>query len=336
MTQRRLVATLLTAAVVAVAFVFVLPRVADLGDAWAIVRDLPADAVTGLAALTVLNLLAYPLLSMASLPGLRPWPAFVVTQASTAVANTVPAGSGVGIGVTYAMYDGYGLPHAPIALSITVTGVANTAVRLGLPAAAAALLALSGDAPRWAWDAARLGLVLALLAAFGIVAAVHGRRFALAPVRAGARLVARLRGRDPQAAARVVTEWLAGLRHDADALRGGRGLAIGATALLGHLAAYALFVACLEATGNDLGVALSFAVFAVVRLGLTVPVTPGGVGVAEAGYAAALVAAGAAADPAVAAVLLFRAASYLVPIPVGLACWLAFRRRRVTTLAAWS
>jgi hypothetical protein len=87
------------------------------------------------------------------------------------------------------------------------------------------------------------------------------------------------------------------------------------------------FAGCLAALGGRVPIAVSFAVFAVVRLGLAVPVTPGGVGVAEAGYAAALVAAGAAAEPAVAATLLFRAASYLLPIPLGLGCWVAWRRR---------
>jgi len=105
-----------------------------------------------------------------------------------------------------------------------------------------------------------------------------------------------------------------------------RGPWVAVAAVVSHVALYALFAACLAATGAGIGLALSFAVFGVIRLGLTVPVTPGGVGVAEAGYAAALVGAGAEADPAVAAVLLFRAATYLLPIPIGLACWLPFRR----------
>jgi hypothetical protein len=36
-------------------------------------------------------------------PGLGFWRAMVMTQATTAVANTVPAGSAIGIGMTYGM-----------------------------------------------------------------------------------------------------------------------------------------------------------------------------------------------------------------------------------------
>lgn len=325
--RHRLAATVATAVVVGVAFFGVLPRVADLGAVRDIIRTLPPATLAALALLTVVNLLTFPLLSVASLPGLRFGPAVVVTQASTAVANTVPAGGGVGIGVTYAMYAGYGLDHTAIALSITTTGVANVAVKLAMPAVAVTLLAVSGDAPGWTWHAARIGLALTAVLALVAWAVVRENRAGTAAVRWGARVLARLRHHDAARAAAVAQDGLGALRREAAALVRPRGVPILVTAVLSHLALYALFAACLGAVGAGVGGAASFAVFAVVRLGLAVPVTPGGVGVAEAGYAAALVSSGAAAEPAVAAVLLFRAASYLVPIPVGAACWFAWRAR---------
>ena len=324
--RKRVVATVVTALVVLVAFVGVLPRVADLGAVWRLVVDLPAPVVLGLLALAVFNLATYPLLSMASLPGLTFGQAFVVTQASTAVANTVPAGGGIGIGVTYAMYGGYGFDSGAIALSVTSTGLANAVVKFLMPAVAAVALVVSGDAPPWAWNAARIGVLLLVVTSVLLWAALRGRRFAVGLVRRVAGLVARVRRRDRAAAAKAAERWLATLVKDAAASFKARGPWVAIAALVSHLALYALFAACLAATGAGIGLALSFAVFGVVRLGLTVPVTPGGVGVAEAGYAAALVGAGAAADPAVAAVLLFRALSYLLPVPIGLACWLLWRR----------
>lgn len=324
--RKRVVATVVTALVVLVAFVGVLPRVADLGAVWRLVAGLPAPVVAGIAALAVFNLVTYPLLSMASLPGLTFGQAFVVTQASTAVANTVPAGSGVGVGVTYAMYGGYGFDSGAIALSVTSTGLANAVVKFVMPAVAAVVLVVSGDAPPWAWNAARVGVLLLAVTLVLLWAALRGRRFAVGIVRWVAGTVARVRHRDRAAAARAGEKWLATLVQDAASSFRVRGPLVAVAAVVSHLALYALFAACLAATGAGLGIALSFAVFGVVRLGLTVPVTPGGVGVAEAGYAAALVGAGAAADPAVAAVLLFRAATYLLPIPIGLACWLQWRR----------
>jgi uncharacterized protein (TIRG00374 family) len=323
------IATALTAVVVVAAFAGVLPRVADLHGVWPLIRGLPAERIAALTALTIVNLFTFAALTVASLPGLRFGAAFVVTQVSTAVANTVPAGGGVGVGVTYALLSGYGFPPSPIAVSVTTTGVANLFVKFAMPAVAAALLAVSGDAPGWVWHAARIGAVLTLLTA-AFVRSVLAERGGVARrlVRAVARGVARVRRRDPVAAARTADATVAGARRDAAALFRPRGAVILGLATVSHLALYVLFVACLAAVHVRLPLSVSFAVFAVVRLGLAVPVTPGSVGVAEAGYAAALVSAGATAEPAVAAVLLFRAASYLVPIPVGLGCWLAFSRSR--------
>lgn len=326
--RKRVVATVVTALVVLVAFVGVLPRVADLGKVWRLVADLPAAVVLGIVALAVFNLVTYPLLSIASLPGLRFGQAFVVTQASTAVANTVPAGGGIGIGVTYAMYGGYGFDSGAIALSVTSTGLANAVVKFAMPAFAAIVLVVSGDAPAWAWNAARVGVLLLVVTLGLLWAALRGQAFAVGIVRWVARVAARVRRRDPADAAKGAEKWLATLVEDARSSFRARGPWVAVAAVVSHVALYALFAACLAATGAGIGLALSFAVFGVVRLGVAVPVTPGGVGVAEAGYATALVAAGAAADPAVAAVLLFRAASYLLPIPIGLVCWLRWRASR--------
>ena len=61
----------------------------------------------------------------------------------------------------------------------------------------------------------------------------------------------------------------------------------------------------------------------------TVPITPGGLGVVEAGLTALLVLAGVNADQAAVGTLLYRLASYWLPIPLGalaMAGW-QFRHR---------
>ena len=57
------------------------------------------------------------------------------------------------------------------------------------------------------------------------------------------------------------------------------------------------------------------------------PVTPGGLGVVEAGLTGALALAGVAAGPAALAVLAYRLAGYWLPIPIGLVAWVWHRRR---------
>jgi uncharacterized protein (TIRG00374 family) len=72
----------------------------------------------------------------------------------------------------------------------------------------------------------------------------------------------------------------------------------------------------------------AFAAFSFVRLLSALPITPGGVGVVELGYVAAM----GAGQPdlvqaqIVAATLVFRAITYLLPIPLGIVTWLYWRR----------
>jgi uncharacterized protein (TIRG00374 family) len=59
------------------------------------------------------------------------------------------------------------------------------------------------------------------------------------------------------------------------------------------------------------------AAFSFVRLLSAIPITPGGVGVVELGLTATLVAAGGGEAQVVAAVLVFRLLTFVLPIPVG-------------------
>jgi uncharacterized protein (TIRG00374 family) len=58
-----------------------------------------------------------------------------------------------------------------------------------------------------------------------------------------------------------------------------------------------------------------------------IPLTPGGLGVVEAGLTGTLALAGVPAAPAALATLAYRLASYWLPLPAGLAAWVLHRRR---------
>ena len=94
----------------------------------------------------------------------------------------------------------------------------------------------------------------------------------------------------------------------------------------GNLALWLVLLACLRGTGVSQAQVpwqTSLAAFAFVRLLTALPVTPGGLGITELGLIGTLTA---SADHQVsaqvtAAVLLYRAVTYLPPIPLGaLAC----------------
>jgi putative heme transporter len=70
----------------------------------------------------------------------------------------------------------------------------------------------------------------------------------------------------------------------------------------------------------------ALAAFAFVRLISALPITPGGLGVVELGLTAALISAGGDEAQVAAAVLVYRALTYLPPIPIGAVLYLKWRK----------
>jgi putative heme transporter len=64
----------------------------------------------------------------------------VHNQTATLMANTVPGGGVLAIGVACLMFRSWGFTSGSIALSIMLTGVWNTFLRLALPILAVAVL----------------------------------------------------------------------------------------------------------------------------------------------------------------------------------------------------
>ena len=94
----------------------------------------------------VFNLFTYWLANMAALPGLKLTQSAVVTQTTTSVANLLPAGGAVAVGLTYTILRSWGFGNHAIALYVGVTGIWNVFLKLGLPIVALALLAITGQA----------------------------------------------------------------------------------------------------------------------------------------------------------------------------------------------
>jgi putative heme transporter len=79
-----------------------------------------------IAAVAGWNLVTYWALWVAVTPGLT-WPqAMVVAQSGTAVTNTVPGGSGIGVGLTYAMLESWGFSRGRSTLAVLITGCGTT------------------------------------------------------------------------------------------------------------------------------------------------------------------------------------------------------------------
>jgi uncharacterized membrane protein YbhN (UPF0104 family) len=119
-------------------------------------------------------------------------------------------------------------------------------------------------------------------------------------------------------------------RERAAGLLAARGWRITAATAVGSLALWLVLLASVRGVGlsqSQVPWQTCLAAFAFVRLLTVLPVTPGGVGITELGLVSIL-AAGAdhvVAGQVTAAVLLYRAVTYLVPIPSGALACIAWR-----------
>jgi uncharacterized protein (TIRG00374 family) len=100
--------------------------------------------------------------------------------------------------------------------------------------------------------------------------------------------------------------------------------------LVSHLSLYLVLLVTLRHVGvsnTEVNWAEVLAVFAFARLATAIPFTPGGAGVVEAVLIGGLVGAGGDREQVTAAVLVFRALTWGLPILVGIATYLWWRRR---------
>jgi uncharacterized membrane protein YbhN (UPF0104 family) len=310
-------------------FYFLLKGI-NLSEVWAQITAMTWQEDLLLAAAALWNLATYAFVWMSVTPGLSFWRAMVMTQATTAVTNTLPGGSAIGVAMTYQILGRWAYSRSRTSVAVLVSGVWNSFAKLALPILALALVALQGGASGARVTAALLGI--AGLAAAIIVFALmlrserYAERFGIWAGRVASRL-RRLVGRGP------VSGWdLAVVKfrtRTLDLLEHGW-LPITVATLVSHLSLYLVLLACLRAVGvgnNQVGWAEVLAVFAFARLATAIPFTPGGAGVVEVVLVAGLVAAGGVREQVTAAVLVYRGLTWALPILVGVPCYLWLRRR---------
>jgi putative heme transporter len=109
-----------------------------------------------------------------------------------------------------------------------------------------------------------------------------------------------------------------------------RWVAITVTSLVSHLSLYLVLLMALRDVGvsdAEVGWAEVLAVFAFARLATAIPLTPGGLGFVEGVLTIGLVAAGGDRDEVAAAVVVYRALTWALPILVGVGCYVWWRRQ---------
>ncbi|NQV08168.1 flippase-like domain-containing protein [bacterium] len=316
-------------------------RLVAWSDVAAAVSGLTATEWLLLAGVSAVRLGIEPLLLMASTPALR-WPrALVSFLAPAATASVLPGPSDMV--VRYAMFRSWGYSGAQTSASVLLVFLYLTFAKIALPVVAVGVFLGFGRSN------AQLE-TLAVIAAGAFLGGVLLMFLLLRSER-----TARSLGRAVGSAAKRIASWLhvntaetlgADLADRAAHFRDRTGYVVrerthlaAAAAAMGQAGLFAILLVSIRAVGiesSQLDWPAIFAAFALVQLLTSVPITPSGLGVAEAAYVAFLTAAGTAslAGQIAAAAIIYRLFSWVIVIPLGgisWAWWTTSRRRAGST-----
>ena len=328
---RRAFGPVVSLALVGGVFFWFLPQFTSVADVWDSVRAMSWVEVSVLLLAALWNLATYQFVMVTTMPGLTLRQATVSTETTTAVSNTLVGGAAISLGLTYAMNSSWGFSRSRTSVSLLVSGLWNNVAMLGLPVVALVLLAFTAPP-----SAGRVLAGLAGVAALAVVVVLLGMllRSHEAAARIGrgaARVATAVRGlfrRGP------VTGWdraTTKFRDRTVLLLRARWHWITLATLASHLSLFLVLFLALRFVGigaDQLSLAEILAVFAFARLLTAIPFTPGGLGVIELALITGLSAAGGPRALVAAAVLVFRALTFVLPIPIGLGTYVFWQRNR--------
>jgi uncharacterized protein (TIRG00374 family) len=320
-------------------FGVIIPSFADYSEVWDALTSIEPAAALLLAvlAMTVEGCKAGSYAVLTTGLGFK-W-AFVSQEAAVVVSNTVPGPSGTA--ARYVSYRKFGVTAEDFGRSYVVNSAWSNAVPLILPTVALLLLATQQDVPSNVIVLALVGLAVSIVALAIAITVMRSERYAYRIGEWFGRLLNWGRGLVRRPPEEEVGQAVVRFRFEAlDAVRD-HWAALTGLVLLKEFSTFLALLTSLRALGEqrvDLTFLEVFAVYAVVRLATMVEITPGGVGVVESLYIAALLVATEGQDKStiVAAVFVFRIFTYLLPILVGACCSVLLARhfRRAGATAA--
>jgi uncharacterized membrane protein YbhN (UPF0104 family) len=268
-----------------------------------------------------------------------------LTVATNSIANSLPAGPAVSSAFRFRQYRHRGAEAAVAGwatFALLVAAGTSLALFALLGVAVAAVGPDAGSLGSTAWTLVGVAAVTTLGAWLAARPAllVRAARPALL-VRAGRLALALVSGLPVRVAGHRGIRWAGQARRVAERARAIRvGRRRGAIALGWALANWTFDCACLACGFAAARVPVPWAglvlAYAVGQLAALVPVTPGGLGLVEGGLTVTLVAYGGGRTATVlAAVLVYRAVSFWLALPIGWAAWavLAAKARRAARLA---
>jgi putative heme transporter len=307
--------------ILAVVFVLILPRVVDYGSVADALEQLTAGQLVALVAATALAYVANATPSKALIPELS-WPHAVGADlAGRAVVSTIPGPTD--IATKFVLYRQWAIPADTATAGIVFNAFFETLSDLVLPLIATIGILVAGHTARP--TVILLSVVSALVLVVAMVVIVGITRSESVARRLGGALQSianRLWGFVHRPAPAGIVEGVLQVRERAQETLSRRGTLGFGAAVLARLAWFLVLQISLWSVGVTSDVLPPSAVLtamATVALLALIPITPGAVGISEVALIGLLtaVAGEAVTGPITAAVMLFRAAQWFVPIPLG-------------------
>src|ERR1700678_1485017 len=179
---RRIFRTACSIGLAAAIFGFALPHFASYRSVWASMHAMPGPQALLIGVAAAAAMASTWIMICSVLPSIRLRQAAVVNLGSNAVANTLPAGGALAMGVSWAMLSSWGISTPQYVLYTLVSGIWNVFARLGLPVLALVILATASRPGAGLIAAAAVGLAVFAAMAVGLGLLMHSESFA---VRAG-------------------------------------------------------------------------------------------------------------------------------------------------------
>jgi uncharacterized protein (TIRG00374 family) len=314
-------------AVTALVLYGVAPAVADVLGAWPQVRHLQPWWLAGMVLAEIASCWCLWELQALSI-GTRQNEAIRTSQlAGGALGRVIPGGAATAAATQYAMLNANDVPRGNVATGLAAATVLQIAGLCVLPVLALPAIVLGLRVPRTLLETAILGLCLFLaMLALGLAVARSERTLRWIG-RAAQDVSWRLRRR---ALPGDLADRLVAYRDEVRVRLGDR-LPSAAGAAVGRwLFDLLALVTAVIAVGARPSFALVLLAYVTAQLLAQIPVTPGGIGVVEAGLTATLVLAGVSGADAAVATLAYRLVSYWLMLPAGLVAWILHRRRLAT------
>jgi uncharacterized protein (TIRG00374 family) len=338
--KRSIIFGLVGLAVLVVIFVKVIPQIGSYADAVESLQGMGVADVVLIVLMVLIYLAFYPLPFIAATPGLSYPRAFQLNQGAFAISNGIPAGGAFGLGVQYAMLASWRVPPTVATAAIGAVGVWSVFVTLGLPVLGVFALWGSGliDVSSYVkYAAIGLGVLTVMIVVFALI--MRSEPLAIRVGEVGNKLVNPLMTRFKRDPVDLVQSVL-GFRNDTVDLVKRRWHAITAAQVGVSITQGLILLAALwgvQGSGNHTPALAVLGAYAVAQIGIMIPLTPGGLGTVDALMLGILTAAGVSDGDATAATLVWRAASFVPQIVVGvlsLVVWSRYAAKQIATTPA--